>query len=49
MKRYISNIYNNKHMNFKVNSISHREEVVNILDTFKNHKGVQKIKLTNFS
>ena len=28
--------------------INHREEVVNILDTFKNHKSVQRIKLANF-
>ena len=35
-------------MNLKANKISHREELVNILDTFKNHKSVQRIKLANF-
>ena len=35
-------------MNLKANKISHREELVNILDTFKNHKSVQRIKLGNF-
>ena len=37
-----------KHMNLKANKISHREELVNILDTFKNHKNTQRIKLDNF-
>ena len=35
-------------MNLKANKISDREEPVNILDTFKNHKSVQRIKLANF-
>ena len=35
-------------MNLKANKISYREELVNILDTFKNHKSVQRIKLANF-
>ena len=35
-------------MNLKASKISHREELVNILDTFKNHKSVQRIKLANF-
>ena len=35
-------------MNLKANKISHREELVNILDTFKNHKSAQMIKLANF-
>ena len=34
-------------MNLKANKISHQEELVNILDTFKNHKSVQRIKLAN--
>ena len=46
MNRYFTNI--TKHMNLKTNKISHREELVNILDTFKNHKSVQRIKLANF-
>ena len=46
MNRYFTNI--TKQMNFKVNKISHREELVNILDTFKSHKSVQRIKLANF-
>ena len=46
MNRYSTNI--TKHMNLKANKISHREELVNILDTFKNRKSVQRIKLANF-
>ena len=46
MSRYFTNI--TKHMNLKANKISHQEKLVNILDTFKNHKGVQWIKLANF-
>ena len=46
MNRYFTNI--TKHMNLEANKISHREELVNILDTFKNHKRVQRIKLANF-
>ena len=46
MNRYFTNI--TKHMNLKANKISYREELVNILNTFKNHKSVQRIKLANF-
>ena len=46
MNRYFMNI--TKYMNLKTNKISNREELVNILDTFKNHKSVQRIKLANF-
>ena len=35
-------------MNLKATKISHREQLVNILDTFKNHKSVQRIDLANF-
>ena len=35
-------------MSLKANKISHREELVNILDAFKNHKSVPWIKLVNF-
>ena len=35
-------------MNLKANKISHREELVIILNTFKNRKSVQRIKLANF-
>ena len=35
-------------MNLKANKISHREELVNILNTFKYHKSLQRIKLPNF-
>ena len=45
MSRYFTNT--TKRINLKVNKISHRE-LVNILDTFKNHKTVQRIKLANF-
>ena len=37
MNRYFTNI--TKYMNLKANNISHREELVNILDTFENHRG----------
>ena len=46
MNMYFTNI--TKHMNLKTNKMSHREELVNILDTFKNHMSVQRIKLANF-
>ena len=46
MNRYFTNI--TKHMNLKANKISHQEELLNILDTFKNHMSVQRIKLANF-
>ena len=46
MNRYFTNI--TKHMNLKAKKISHREELVNILDTFKNRMSVQRIKLANF-
>ena len=46
MNRYFKNM--TKHMNSKANKISHREELLNILNTFKNHKNVEKIKLANF-
>ena len=46
MNRHFANI--TKHMNLKANKISHREKLVNILDTFKNHKSAQRIKLDNF-
>ena len=42
MNRYFTNI--TKHMNLKANKISHPEELVNILNTFKNHKSVQRVK-----
>ena len=46
MNRYFANI--TKHMDLKANKISHREELVNMFDTFKSHKNVQRIKLANF-
>ena len=46
MNNYFMNI--TKHMNYKANKINHRKELVNILDTFKNHKSLQRIKLVNF-
>ena len=36
-----------KDMNLKANNISHREELVNILDIFENNRSVQRIKLAN--
>ena len=46
MNRYFKNI--TKYMNLNGNKISHREELVDIMDTFKNHKSAQRIKLANF-
>ena len=46
MNRYFTNI--TKHMDLKANKFSHREELVNMFDTFKSHKNVQRIKLANF-
>ena len=34
--------------NLKANKISHREEAVNILDSFKNYENVERIKLASF-
>ena len=46
MNMYFTNI--TKHRNLKASKISHQEELLNILDTFKNHMNVQRIKLANF-
>ena len=47
MNRYFTNI--TIHMSLTANKISHREELVNIWDTIKNHKSVQRIKLAKFN
>ena len=44
LNKYFTNI--TKHMNLEANK--RREELVNKIDTFKNHKSVQRIKLLNF-
>ena len=46
MNRYFTNI--TKHKNFKANKMSHQEKLLSILDTFKNHMSMQRIKLANF-
>ena len=46
MNSYFTKI--TKHMNLKANNISHQEKLVNILDIFKNHMSVQRVKLANF-
>ena len=46
MNRYFTNI--TKHMNIKANKISHEEELLEIVDTFKNHMSVERIMLANF-
>ena len=46
MYRYFANTI--KNMNLETNKISHREEQVNILNTFKYEKSMQRIKLANF-
>ena len=40
MNKYFTNVTKQK--------ISHREQMVNILDRFKNHDSVQRIKVANF-
>ena len=44
----IMNMYFTNITKLKSNKISHRKELVNILDKFKNRKSVQRIKLANF-
>ena len=34
-------------MNLKANKISHRKELVNLLNTLKNHKSLQRFNLAN--
>ena len=46
MNSYFTNI--TKHMNLKASNISHQEKLVNILDIFKNHMSVQRVRLANF-
>ena len=46
MNRCFTNI--TKHVNLKANKINQRKKLVNILDKFKNHMSVQRIKLANF-
>ena len=46
MNKYFTNI--TEHTNLMANKISHQEEPMNILGTFKSHESVQKIKLANF-
>ena len=41
MNMYFTNI--TKHMNLKTNKMSLPEELVNILDTFKNHMSVRGV------
>ena len=41
MNMYFTNI--TKHMNLQTNKMSHPEELVNILDTFKNHMSVRGV------
>ena len=35
-------------MSLKANKFTHKEELLNILDLFKNHRSVHRIKLANF-
>ena len=46
VNRYFTNI--TKHINLKTNKSSHKEEIIKILDTFKNHKSVQRKAATVF-
>ena len=47
MNGHFTNI--TKHMNLKANKINHCEELVNTLDTCKNHKSLRRTKLANFN
>ena len=50
----IANIMNNyfagitSHLNLKPEQINHTENLTNIIDNFKNHESIQRIKLANF-
>ena len=46
INRYFTNI--TEHMSLKANKFTHKEELLNILDLFKNHRSVHRIKLANF-
>ena len=47
MNRHFTNI--TQHMNLKANKINHCEELVNTLETCKNHKSLRRTKLANFN
>ena len=50
----IANIMNNyftgitSHLNLKPDQINHSENLTNIIENFKNHESIQRIKLANF-
>lgn len=39
---------NTKHLNLKPTTIIYEEKLVKMIDTFKNHDFIQRIKLANF-
>ena len=36
------------HLNLKPDQINHSEKLANIIEKFKNHESIQRIKLANF-
>ena len=46
MNNYFTDITN--HLNLKQDQINHSENLTNIIENFKNHESIQRIKLTNF-
>ena len=46
MNNFFSGITN--HLNLKPDQINHSENLTNIIENFKNHESIQKIKLANF-
>ena len=46
MNNYFTGITN--HLNLKPDQINHSENLTNIIENFKNHESIQRIKLANF-
>ena len=46
MNNYFTDI--TSHLNLKPDQINHSENLANIIENFKNHESIQKIKLANF-
>ena len=46
MNNYFTGI--TSHLNLKLDQINHSENLTNIIEIFKNHESIQRIKLANF-
>ena len=46
MNNYFTGI--TSHLNLKPDQINHSENLTNIIENFKNHESIQRIKLANF-